>query len=1058
MRTTTWAYDVADNVLSTTDPVGAITSYAYDTLNRTTTVVEGYSTSLVRSTRTIYDLAGNVVATINARGVITCFLYDAMNRQTTEIQANTLPEQVITTTLYDLAGNVLSSTDGRHVTTSYLYDALNRRVQQIDAWAFPVSMPPLNHQAPITTTVYDAAGNVLSVADPLNHITSYVYDADNRQTQQIDGWSSPFTALTRTTTTVYDAVGNVLAVTDARNVTTSYGYDPVNRRNLTVQPLTEIIPQVQRYTTVIYDQAGNVLSQTVGYSPIPPPYSHPETTSFAYDTLNRQTTMIEAWSTSLARNTLTAYNKDGTVFQVTDPGQVITTYAYDVLKRRTQEYDATGVIPPGLPPLNHNPPVTTYVYDAADNLIQTQDPLGHITTNAYDGLNRLVSTQDARGGVVSYVLDANGNRLSVTDPLPPASQGPDITTWVYDALNREAKETDPFNKNTTFVYNAGSLLISKTNRNQQRFDFTYDILNRLSTETWCNSSGTAVNWLTYTYDPNNNMLSAADIHGAVTMAYDSLNRQKSRQDMFGMLLTSTYDAADNRSAVSDSLGGVTIATFDTLNRMATLQFSGVGLTPARIDLTYTTRDQIATEKRYSDITGLTLVGTSSMAYDALKRMAYLQHNNGSGGLLDIYTYTYDIASRLTQENAWQDGIKTYTYDNTNELTNDGTNTYTYDLNGNRNMANYTVGPGNQYSATPNWTYLFDKEGNTTDKIKTDGTQRWFYSYDNLNHLVSVALQQSGVTAMLVTYVYDVLGNRIERDYTQNGGPVTISHFAYDGQEVWADLDGNNGNALLTRYLHGQQVDQLFARIAGAAGPVTWYLTDRLGSTRDLMNSSGSVIDHLAYDGYGVILTETQPTNGDRYKWTGRELDALTTLQYNRGRNYDPTIGRWISQDPIGFDAGDANLYRYVHNTPTNAIDPSGLKVKTYVHYTTRLGGLISAKGGHVTIFWIDNRQYAEFEGGGGSLSGTGGDDKAYVRGSDLKRLFRSDFAALGDNPTDDAIEKALSRVKITGWPQDRNQDDPKKGYYWDVVTSNHQSAEEELCALFREFLKLKQLA
>src|SRR5262245_34362192 len=57
-------------------------------------------------------------------------------------------------------------------------------------------------------------------------------------------------------------------------------------------------------------------------------------------------------------------------------------------------------------------------------------------------------------------------------------------------------------------------------------------------------------------------------------------------------------------------------------------------------------------------------------------------------------------------------------------------------------------------------------------------------------------------------------------------------------------------------------------------------------------------------------------------WTGREIDVETGLQYNRARYYDGATGRWISQDPLGFDAGDGNLYRYVHNHPTSNRDPS----------------------------------------------------------------------------------------------------------------------------------------
>src|SRR5262249_10517296 len=72
-----------------------------------------------------------------------------------------------------------------------------------------------------------------------------------------------------------------------------------------------------------------------------------------------------------------------------------------------------------------------------------------------------------------------------------------------------------------------------------------------------------------------------------------------------------------------------------------------------------------------------------------------------------------------------------------------------------------------------------------------------------------------------------------------------------------------------------------------------------------------------------VLSESNTASGDRYGWTGRERDGDTGLQYNRGRYYDAATGRWVDEDPIRFRAGDSNLYRYVRNDPTNALDPLG---------------------------------------------------------------------------------------------------------------------------------------
>src|SRR5205823_6969245 len=92
--------------------------------------------------------------------------------------------------------------------------------------------------------------------------------------------------------------------------------------------------------------------------------------------------------------------------------------------------------------------------------------------------------------------------------------------------------------------------------------------------------------------------------------------------------------------------------------------------------------------------------------------------------------------------------------------------------------------------------------------------------------------------------------------------------------------------------------------------------------RDLTSGSGSLIDHLDYSSFGKLTYESA-SGSDRYLYTSREYDAEIDLQYNRARYYDANTGRWISQDPLGFDAGDSNLYRYVNNRPVNTTDPSG---------------------------------------------------------------------------------------------------------------------------------------
>ena len=88
---------------------------------------------------------------------------------------------------------------------------------------------------------------------------------------------------------------------------------------------------------------------------------------------------------------------------------------------------------------------------------------------------------------------------------------------------------------------------------------------------------------------------------------------------------------------------------------------------------------------------------------------------------------------------------------------------------------------------------------------------------------------------------------------------------------------------------------------------------------------GSVLDHIVYDSFGNILTETNSSNGDRFKFAGMQYDSVASLSYDRARSFVPNVGRFVEQDAKGFSAGDTNLYAYTHSDPVNATDPTGSK-------------------------------------------------------------------------------------------------------------------------------------
>ncbi len=92
-----------------------------------------------------------------------------------------------------------------------------------------------------------------------------------------------------------------------------------------------------------------------------------------------------------------------------------------------------------------------------------------------------------------------------------------------------------------------------------------------------------------------------------------------------------------------------------------------------------------------------------------------------------------------------------------------------------------------------------------------------------------------------------------------------------------------------------------------------------GSTTALTNTAGAIIESATYDSFGNATGNLST----RYGYTGREFDADLGLQYSRARWYDATIGRFISEDPIGFAGKDINLYGYVWNSPIKLVDPMG---------------------------------------------------------------------------------------------------------------------------------------
>ena len=387
-------------------------------------------------------------------------------------------------------------------------------------------------------------------------------------------------------------------------------------------------------------------------------------------------------------------------------------------------------------------------------------------------------------------------------------------------------------------------------------------------------------------------------------------------------LTNGYDSVGNRTTLADNLAsaGLTTFTYDAVNRLTNIAASYGGTAGPVIGFGYDAANRLTSLSRTIGGTGTAV--NSAYAYDSANRLTTITHGVAGGSTLASYTYLYDVASRLlAQSNA--EGLTSYSYDPTDQLINtwgSATASYTYDNNGNRTMSGYSTGTNNELTSGAGYTYTYDNIGNLISKTQTSTGDVWTYSYDYHNNLTGVVEQSSvGSVLMQATYTYDALGRRIGVDETV-AGTETKTWSVYDGMNVYADFDASG--TLLERYVDGPAIDEVLARTS-ASGMTAWYLTDDQGSVRDIVNTSGTVIDHLAYDSFGNVTSESSPSNGDRFKYNGMQFDQALNEYYDNARYYDPVTGRFLSPDPTGFAAGDPNLYRFVGNGPVDWIDPTG---------------------------------------------------------------------------------------------------------------------------------------
>jgi RHS repeat-associated protein len=204
----------------------------------------------------------------------------------------------------------------------------------------------------------------------------------------------------------------------------------------------------------------------------------------------------------------------------------------------------------------------------------------------------------------------------------------------------------------------------------------------------------------------------------------------------------------------------------------------------------------------------------------------------------------------------------------------------------------------------------DANGNTL----SDAQGRSF-TWDFENRLTQAVIP--GTNGGTTNFKYDPFGRRI-----QKSGPLGTTNYLYDGIDISSNVieEVDNAGNVLARYTHSPVIDQPLA--AFHSGTNSYYQQDGLGSVTSLSNGNASLANTYAYDSYGK-LTASSGTLVNPVQYTGREFDSETGIYEYRARYYDPSAGRFLSEDPIGFDGG-TDFYAYAASNPANFIDPSGL--------------------------------------------------------------------------------------------------------------------------------------
>ena len=891
------ASDTGGNVTLEQDPLGNTTEFDYGIYDQPTRIADKndneqfmtyYPTTDV-GTGAVEGKLQKIEATLNSTLTLleeyTYFADGNLKQKIEYIDPADSNRKRITDYLYAENGLNLDSmtisgaTSGIPVTTTYTYDSLGRKeteTVQRRTSATDATMIDL-----VTTTEYDNLGRVIKVTNPRGDIAETVYD-ENGQTKE-------------------EKIHHKLAGGgfDVRTYAV-HEYDAADRRIKT----TDIDGNI---TTFAYDEMGNLISTTD---------ANGHTSRIEYDSMNRQTAVIDA----NGHRVESEYDLNGRLTKIIDANGNNTTFEYDSLDRQTKIITTLGFETQTIYDSNGN---QTHITDANGVAgTQPKNSQGATVYNEYDEFNRLTRSVNAEEGQTLTSYDLLSNITSITD-----AEGR-VTQMRYDDMGRLAEVIDPLvetptDKTIIFTYDEVGNLLTQTDRNGEVTRFNYDNLNRLTLTEFLADNTTEIQ----TYDDHNNLQALTNADVTYTYEYDTKNRLTKKTDSrTGKSLEWEYDGVNNPVKKTDYQGDIIEYQYDSTNRLVSLSSTAYLQVSYHYDPAGRLLNRI-----------LSNGARTNYSYDNDNRLTSLTNVSANGTVVHSQTYQYDNIGNIIQTTNGS-GNTVFTLDPTYRLLNadsPGTandHSYTYDFVGNRRS--HTSSAGTQ-------AYLYN-QGNRLTEIR-DGSDAgplvYSFEYDDNGSRTKKWQGTVNTGLLLQDYRYDQK-RRIEQIVTSS----QVNHFKYDVNNYRISKQDSSGpneylleaehleatygafDKIKAKYLRGVIVDEIVNGYEydgdGNDTNITFH-HDHLRSVTALTGHAGTTEETIQYDPFGAVQSQTGTSN-NKLRYTGREEDSDTGLYYYRARYYDPEVGRFISEDPLGFKAG-INFYAYVGNNPINARDPSGLE-------------------------------------------------------------------------------------------------------------------------------------